>query len=293
MFADLECYYCSMKKAEKILIQYQVSQAETISLMKQVFSTLASASMEESAPMLMAKTMEVLESKIDIREAYQTQKEVYNSILLAKEQEILSEIEKEPDELYAALQYALLGNYIDFGALDTVDKEILQELFTKRKDQKIGQKEYFSLRQDLEKAKKLVYMTDNAGEIVLDKILIQTIQKIYPAIEITVLVRGEPILNDATLEDADKIGLTKIVKVLPNGTKIPGTQLSLLSEEAKKAFVCADIGIAKGQGNFETLWGCGYPLYYLFLCKCNQFVQRFQVKQLEGFLKKEFLSIQK
>ena len=92
---------------------------------------------------------------------------------------------------------------------------------------------YHSFRQDLEQAKTLVYVTDNCGEIVLDKLLIQEMQKQYPALQIAVLVRGREALNDATIEDAEQVGLMKLVPVVGNGTGIAGTVLEKITEEAR------------------------------------------------------------
>lgn len=129
-----------------------------------------------------------------------------------------------------------------------------------------------------------MYLTDNCGEIVMDKILIQQIQKKYPDLEIAILVRGAEVINDATMEDAAQVGLTEIARVLPNGTDIAGTWLEELSQEAKAVLESADVIISKGQGNFETLRKCGLNIYYIFLCKCDLFANTFQVPKLTGML---------
>ena len=125
-------------------------------------------------------------------------------------------------------------------------------------------------------------MTDNCGEIVLDKLLLESIQKAAPYVKCTVIVRGEPVLNDATMDDALQVGIEKCGKVIPNGTNIAGTYIPWVSAEAKKALDEADILISKGQGNFESLHGCGLNIYYLFLCKCQWFMERFGLPQYSG-----------
>ena len=128
--------------------------------------------------------------------------------------------------------------------------------------------------------------------IVLDKILIQLIQELYPQIKITVIVRGKSVLNDATLEDAKEIGLTKLVRCIGNGTGAPGTVFKDLNEDAKQALTDADVIVSKGQGNFESMVGEGFNPYYIFLCKCELFVRRFGLKQYEAvFIKEERLNI--
>ena len=123
---------------------------------------------------------------------------------------------------------------------------------------------------------------DNCGEIVADKLLIKVIQEQYPEIHITVVVRGMEVLNDAVIEDAKDVGLTKIVEVIGNGNGIAGTQINKLSKEVRTVLDKADIIISKGQGNFETIHGCGRNIYYLFLCKCEWFSERFGMERLKG-----------
>lgn len=140
----------------------------------------------------------------------------------------------------------------------------------------------------------MVYLTDNCGEIVLDKILIRFIQEIYPKLKITVIVRGKNVINDATMEDAEEIGLTKQVRCIGNGNSAPGTVFRDLSEEAKQVLTNADVIISKGQGNFESMVGEGFNPYYIFLCKCELFVRRFGLQQYETvFVKEERLNMAK
>ena len=135
---------------------------------------------------------------------------------------------------------------------------------------------------ELNSAKKLIFLTDNCGEIVLDKLLLETIVKVYPHLECTIIVRGEPVLNDATMEDALQVGIEACGKVIPNGTNIAGTYIPWISAEARQVMEEADMLISKGQGNFESLHGCGLNIYYLFLCKCQWFMERFGLPQYSG-----------
>ena len=148
----------------------------------------------------------------------------------------------------------------------------------------VDEKEWANLKADLKKAKSLTYLTDNCGEIVLDKLLIRKLKEVYSQLDITVIVRGSNVLNDATLADAQSIGLTNEVRVMENGSSIAGNALGYISEEAELLIRNADLVISKGQGNFETLNGCGLNIYYLFLCKCDWIVRKFQIKRLAGVL---------
>ena len=114
--------------------------------------------------------------------------------------------------------------------------------------------------------------------------LIKTLKSLYPELQITSMVRGVPVLNDATIDDAKQIGLTDTVEVMGNGSTIAGTCLEDVSEEALNVIKNADVIISKGQGNFETLYGCGLNVYYLFMCKCTLFANRFHKNLFEGML---------
>ena len=206
----------------------------------------------------------------------------YDQLMLDLEAELRSTIRYSEDPLKAALIYARTGNYIDFAALPEVSKETALSLIKSENKDDLDEQEYRQFCQDMKKAENVVYITDNCGEIVLDKIAIQILKKIFPNIRITALVRGLPAGNDATMEDAEFCGLTDVVPVLGNGNDVGGTWLHGFSTHARELLYNADVIIAKGQGNYETMHGCGLNIYYLFLCKCDWFQQLFHAKLLQG-----------
>ena len=217
---------------------------------------------------------------------YVEEKRLSNEYVLARMDAIRSRVESQPDPVYAGLQFAILGNYLDFSALqgkvsfDELDK-MLDLGFTMDVDKAC----YEKLCRDLEKGKKLLFLTDNAGEIGFDRIFAEQIARKYPQLAITLCVRGGPVLNDATREDAVAVGVP--FPVIDNGNCIGGTELRLLSEEAKVALERADVVIAKGMGNVETAYGCGYNVYYAFLVKCQMFADRFQKPLMTPMLVRE------
>ena len=160
----------------------------------------------------------------------------------------------------------------------------MKSLLWNTSDTMIDDMAYQALKTDLSKAKKLVYLTDNCGEIVTDKLFIKVIQNIYPDIAVTAIVRGGDILNDATMEDAKQVGLTDIAHVIDNGNNIAGTWLEDVSVQAMNEINNADIIISKGQANFESLNQCGKNIYYAFMCKCDLFANRFNVPMFHGIL---------
>lgn len=204
--------------------------------------------------------------------------------MLLKEDEIRKEIDTSADSFKTALLYAMVGNYIDFGAMDTVNEKKLNKMLSAVEDKEVNKVEVENLRQEIIVAKKLVYLTDNCGEIVLDKLFIEQIKKLNPALKISVIVRGKDILNDCTTTDAKEVGMYEIADVVSNGTAIAGTCLGKISAEAKDLIDNADVIISKGQGNFETLRFCQRNIYYLFLCKCEMIARRLKSPILKGML---------
>ena len=206
----------------------------------------------------------------------------YDQLMLDLEEDLLSTIRYSSDPLKAALIYARTGNYIDFAALPEVSKKTALSLIKSENKDELDEQEYRNFCQDMKKASNVVYITDNCGEIVLDKIAIQVLKKTFPNIRVTALVRGLPAGNDATMADAEFCGLTDIVPVLGNGSDVGGTWFHGISTHARELLQSADVILAKGQGNYETMHGCGLNIYYLFLCKCDWFQQLFHAKLLQG-----------
>ena len=197
-----------------------------------------------------------------------------NRFVMERFDAIQSRVRAQEDPVYAGLQFSILGNYLDFSALQgQVSFEKLDGMLDMGLSMELDRACYARLCADLEKGKRLLYLTDNAGEIGFDRIFAEELARKYPRLQITFCVRGGPALNDATREDAAAVGVP--FRVIDNGNRIGGTELRLLGSEARAAFESADVILAKGMGNNETLYGCGYNVYYAFLVKCQLFVQRF------------------
>lgn len=205
----------------------------------------------------------------------QEEKDISNRFVLDRLPQIRGRIDGSDDPVYAALQFAVLGNYLDFSALQgEVSFQALEDMLASAQELALDKAHYESFCEDLRNGKKLLYLTDNAGEIVFDRLLAEELQKRFPHLEITFCVRGKPVTNDATRQDAAVAGIT--FPVIDNGTAIGGTVLKFVSEDLKKAMAEADVIVAKGMGNTESLWGSPYNIYYAFLVKCDRFIQYFQ-----------------
>lgn len=217
---------------------------------------------------------------------FRQEKEDSNRFVLARLGSIRQKAETAPDPVFAGLQLAVLGNYIDFAALqEEVSFEKLDKMLDSALEMPLDTDVYAALCRDLARGKRLLYLTDNAGEIGFDRVLAEQLRRAYPHLEITFCVRGGPAQNDATRADAAAVGLD--FPVIDNGTCIPGTDIASLGEEAKAAMDAADVILSKGQGNVETLLGCGYNIYYAFLIKCPKFEERFGRPKLTPMLLRE------
>ena len=215
-------------------------------------------------------------------------KQHYNQLMLDYFPYMKSKVDTSENHLKKAIQYAMVGNYIDFGALENVNEAELKDKLDEALNITIDSELLAVFKKDLVNANRLVYFTDNCGEIVTDKLLISILREINPDLYISVIVRGKPVLNDATLEDAKYVSMENVAqKVIGNGTGLPGNVIGAISQEAMAEVENADLLISKGQGNYEGLSGCGLNIYYLFLCKCEMFMRRFGVKQFTGIMTKE------
>lgn len=206
---------------------------------------------------------------------YREEKVASNAFAMERLPKIYAQIEKAKDPIYAALQLSILGNYLDFAALaGKVRFEDLERMLEQAENYDLSGPHYDRFLQELKTAKSFVLITDNAGEVVFDRVLAETIHRFYPEINITFLVRGGPANNDALRKDADIVGIPFPVE--DSGLCVGGTPLHQISEKARILLQNADMILAKGMGNTESLYNCGLPVYYAFLVKCARFEQVFK-----------------
>lgn len=188
--------------------------------------------------------------------------------LLAK---LKNKVGHSKDRLLTSVELAIAGNIIDFGAKNNLNvKEELKKILDREK-QSVRRPTIFHYREfkdALKKAKHILYLGDNAGETVFDRILIEQIKEVYPDKEMCYAVKDKPVINDALIEDAVICGIDKVAKVVSNGTDAPGTILGLCSKEFKRIYNKADMIISKGQANFESLSNEKRPVFFLFMVKC-------------------------
>lgn len=281
-----ECVDCLLNKALAVaeLVESDELRQEYIQKLKQI---VESAEDWESAPLVLAKINRLQKELLNYEANFEREKDFFNRLMMSKEAFIEEQIHSSADPLHTALNFALLGNYIDFGAMDKVDTVELDRLLCGGVNLEYNDGEYANLVRDLSAAKSLVYLTDNCGEIVTDKLFIKEILRQFPSLKAEVIVKGHPVLNDATVKDAEQIGLGEVVPFSHNGSQIAGTCLDDISAEATDKINSADVIISKGQANFETLIDSGKNIYFIFMCKCLVFAERFDVERFSGMLLNE------
>ena len=248
---------------------------------------IASRDEEDAAPTLVYRFNGAYRRRFGSLPDFREIKRRYNDLVLEREDVLRERIEASAAPLETALAYARVGNYIDFGALRSVDEEKFLSLFADAALTERDRPAMDSLLRRCATAERFLLIADNCGEIVLDKLFLEQLQKRFPQLRPAVMVRGGEVLNDATAEDAAYAGLAAVAEVIGSGAAVPGTDCRLLSGEARSAMDRADVILAKGQGNYESLCGDGRVIFYAFLCKCDLFTRRFGVPRFTGMLLEE------
>ena len=194
---------------------------------------------------------------------YRAVKQRFNAVALALCPSMKTQIKQSDDPFATAIRLAIAGNIIDFGIHSQLDEAGVNEAIRHALSAPLrGDPEGFRVAVDA--ADEVLYLADNAGEIVFDRLLIERM----PLGKIAVVVKGSPVLNDATMEDAEAAGLTDLVEVIDNGSDAPGTILEDCSADFRDRFHRADLIVAKGQGNYETLSEADKSIVFALKAKC-------------------------
>ena len=274
-----QCAACLLDKQE-----HKTNDPEYLAEVERI---LKNRKENDTAPYLVFLFNQAYERRFGKTEPYKEIKRTYNDYVLSLEDAIRLRIESDCTPLAASFAYARIGNYIDFGAMNQVDSNTFIDLLSSARVSEPDLPVLESLIRECGSANRFLLIADNCGEIVLDKLFLEQVKKQFPQIQISVLVRGEEVLNDVTCEDARYVGLDSIAEIISNGSSMAGTVYEMLPDDAKAAMDHADVILAKGQGNYETLSGQGRHIFYSLLCKCELFTNRFKVPKLTGLLIEE------
>ena len=264
------------------LYERQMKRCDAPEYVREVKRLLANRGKEHSAPYLGYLFNQLYKEQIGPLPDYKGVKKEYNDFVLAHQKELRKRIMASADPLRTAIKFARDGNYIDFAAVSDVNADRLMELLKNSAWSRKDQETYEKFVDRCEKAESLLLITDNCGEIVFDRLMVEQLRNRFEKMKITVLVRGGNVVNDATREDAVYVGLDRLAEIIDNGLPVAGTVPELLPPQVLKVLGESDVILSKGQGNFESLSGNGYDAFYLLLCKCELFTNRFRADRFTG-----------
>ena len=250
MTIEHECIGCIAAQSRRVCEAIHADETLTRSITHYVETALQNADFTLSPPVLAAPLYEQMAVLAQMDDLYREQKHYATEQAKAYVPFLRETIEKSTDPLIAILKTAVVGNVIDLAAEVSFDlHDAISSVFT----MPFSHDNTPKLRQALETARTLLYIGDNAGEHIFDALAIESLRKLYPGLSITYMVRGNPIINDVTLNEAYEADIDKVARIMDSGVPTPGFVYELSSNEAKHAFDHADLIIAKGMGNYECM----------------------------------------
>ena len=281
------CVTCLVKKQQEAAAVFGGSAQQQLEYMQLVTGTVAESCLTDSPSLVLYKITERAKSFMPKEDLFFEEKRKFNELLLVRQEELYKRIKSSDDPLFTALMLSMTGNYIDNGTVKDINEETLYRIMFDFNALHCDTGEYEKTAERIRSSRRITVLHDNCGEVVLDKLLLRCIKEMRPDKELISVVRGGPVLNDVTVTEARQVGLDEYARIVSSGKAIAGTEIEYLSPEAKEAVFGADLIIAKGQGNFETMCGCGLPVVYLFLCKCPLQCRKFGCEPLTGMMRAE------
>jgi uncharacterized protein with ATP-grasp and redox domains len=233
-------------------------------IVREVLCLASKMDLRQSPPAMAQKIHRMIRKLTGVRDPYLQMKNRFNKMALEMYPELRHRIASSADPFETAVRLAIAGNIVDLGVKTGLVESEIEKTIAQSLTDPFDTKAVEEFSKATKQAKEILYLGDNAGEIVFDRLLIEQL----PAEKITFVVKAGPIINDATIEDAQIAGLTDIVKVIDNGSDVPGTILENCSQDFRRRFDKADLVIAKGQGNFETLSDVNKDIFFILRAKC-------------------------
>lgn len=263
MIADHRCFFCFTRAFEKLLEKETISNEAKNSFTREMVKLYTNKSDDLSSPEFARELHNLLKSYTLNPDPYKNSKKENNDEAIRMVPELKKRINESEDPFETALRLAIAGNIIDFAANDNFN---LQSTIERVLTSQFALNHSVKLKNALENGGKILYLGDNAGEIVFDKLFIETIA--HP--NLTYVVRGSPVINDATMEDAEYIGMNNSINVISNEYDAPSTIINKSGKLFQRYFEEADVIISKGQGNLESLISLNDSrIFFLLMVKCN------------------------
>ncbi len=270
MRAFLDCYPCFFIQTLRTARMVTSDEKTILQILHEVSTTLPQIPFNVTPPEIGREVYRIISRRTGVEDPYKEVKDRCIREALSLYPELKRLVESSEDRLMTAIRLAIAGNVIDFGTDSSFDLE--QELETVfSQDFAVDNSQEF--REALKQARNVLYLADNAGETVFDRLLIEEMDK--PVIYV---VREKPIINDATREDALLSGLDKVSEITSSGCDTPGTILKFCSDEFLETYRSANLIISKGQGNYEALSDEKRPLFFLLKAKCQVVARDLGVK---------------
>ena len=267
MKTEIECFPCFLRQTLIALKQLDGLQDLHQEILHEVLSIMQKADMNKPPAYSTTFIHRTIRERLGL-DPFKKIKSDYNTIAMELYPELKEKVSSSPDPLWTAARLAIAGNIIDFGIFTSIDisKSVAGAL-----EETIAVDHYDSFKKAVLETDTILYLLDNSGEIVFDKLLIEELLR--KGKKVRAVVKGSPVLNDVTIDDAYQTGLTELCEVVDNGSDAIGTILEWTSPEFQAHFQSADLIISKGQGNFETLTDIGTDsgkrTYFLFQSKCE------------------------
>ena len=260
MRAYLDCYPCFVRQALEAARMAGADQERQRVVLNRVLGALRKIDIASTPPEIGDLIHRIVREETGADDPYRAGKAESTRQALALYPYLKGLVEDSVDHLDMAVRLAIAGNIIDLGLGTDYD---LSESVERVVSQNFAIDDNLALREALGRAKWVLYLGDNAGETVFDRVLIETLD-----VPVTYIVKGGAILNDATLDDARAAGLDQVARLVPNGSDAPGTILERSSDGFRQLYEEAELIIAKGQANYETLSGEGDRIFFLLQTKC-------------------------
>jgi len=269
----LECIPCFFKQAIEASRLSGANSKDQVKILKQIAEEISQSDLSGSPPEMGKIIYGTVKKITKVRDPYEKIKAKSNRLALTLYAKLDESIRHSKDSLLKAVQLAIAGNIIDYGVKSSLDiddeiKKILKMEDRAIRNENITLFDFNAFKKAITNSKVILFIGDNAGEIVFDKLLIAEIKRRYKNKNIIYAVRGKPIINDALKADALQCGLHYAARIISSGLDIPGTVLSLCSKVFLDVYRRADMVISKGQGNFEALSDKNKDLFFLFMAKC-------------------------
>ena len=263
----IDCIPCKIRQAVDVVKRSTNDPVLQEKALKKMLETIISLSFDRAPVAIRRDAENVVKEILGVTDPYLTHKEVSNHIGSIMYPELKKIVSQSSDRLSTALKLAVVGNIIDFGMykLDEVGERQVRDLVQESLANLPGIDHTRELIKRINYADSILYIADNCGELFFDRVLLEEM----PADKVTVVVRGKPILNDATMEDARATGLCDLVQVIGDGNDAPALILSECNAEVRELFNTSDLVISKGQGNYEALSLEKREIFFLLMVKCE------------------------